>query len=62
MAGQTFNDSGIDKSIGFLLIGVIVLAFVILMIVGMDGVEKNAKQASESVPVAPKTEVVDFAT
>lgn len=46
MAGQTFNDSGIDKSVGALVLGMVVVAFLLLLIVGMDGAQRNAESAS----------------
>ncbi|WP_437225569.1 hypothetical protein SH661x_004124 [Planctomicrobium sp. SH661] len=62
MAGQTYNDSQIDRSVGTLLLGLIVSGFFFLAILGMQSVQENAKSvAGEPAKDAAAEPVYDFA-
>lgn len=50
MAGQTFNDSRIDRSVGLLLLGLVVSGFFFLAIFGMQSVQRNATKIAEEPP------------
>ncbi|HWL10014.1 MAG TPA: hypothetical protein VNQ76_16535 [Planctomicrobium sp.] len=54
MSGQIYNDSGIDKSLGLLVLGLIVGGFVLLMIVGMDGMQKASRSLTAPVQQVPE--------
>jgi len=61
MSGQTFNNTGIDRSVGLLVMGIVVVGFLLVMIVGMDGVQRTAKSVSPE-PAVEKSQapVYDF--
>ncbi len=53
MAGQTFNETGIDKGVGALVLGMAIIGFLLLLIIGMDGARKNAERASSDLLTSP---------
>ena len=61
MAGQTFNDSRIDRSVGLLLLIMLILGFFVFAILGMQSVQENAVDMAE-IPAPNVTEapVYDF--
>ncbi|SFH68891.1 hypothetical protein SAMN05421753_10270 [Planctomicrobium piriforme] len=56
----TFQQSGIDRSLSWMVLVMIVSAFVFVMILGMDGVQKNAKRVAEEQPVAAPPQVFEI--
>lgn len=61
---ESFNQTGIDRSVGVLLIGLAVAAFMLLTVLGMNTLRKSAEDsATEPGPAdAPAAQVVDFAS
>jgi len=61
MASQNFNDSRIDRSVGLLLLGMLVFGFFLIAILGMQNVQKQAKSMA-NFPSQETTEqpVYDF--
>jgi hypothetical protein len=61
---QVNSDSGIERSIGLLLIGLAIGAFMILTVAGMNSVRKNAEQVkpqADLLPAEPQPQL-DFAS
>jgi len=50
MAGQTFNDSQIDRSVGTLLLLLIFIGIFVLAVIGMQSVRTQAESLSDTQP------------
>lgn len=63
MATQTFNDSRIDRSMGMLLMLLLIGGFFLLAILGMQSVQEQARDMATVPPPPAPTEqqpVYDF--
>lgn len=58
MAGQTFNESRIDRSIGVLLLGLVVSGFFLLAILGMQSVQESAENLTDGLQETAVTKPV----
>lgn len=61
---ESFNQTGIDRSVGVLLIGLAVAAFMLLTVLGMNTLRRSAEESTSELGPAdpPATQVVDFAS
>jgi hypothetical protein len=60
--GPIPSSSGIDRSVSYLIVGLLVVCFFLLTLVGLTQVDRVSKQAQQSPPASeaadPETEIL----
>jgi|GEM_PF-2503559 len=61
MVGHTLNDSGIDKGLSLLLLGIVVIGFILTLMAGMQEVEETSQEVREKNVATEAPPQFDFA-